>query len=74
MKIKTEIEEPKKLKKVEELQIIVNDIIFRLNNAYQLRNPIEIDNVNKETEVHEDSGGHTVYTDVSEIIKKILNK
>jgi hypothetical protein len=38
------------------------------------RGIILIDNVNKETEVHEDSGGHTVYTDVSEIIKKLLNK
>ena len=50
-KLKTELKESKKLKKVDDLQIIVNDIIFRLNNAYQMRNPIEIDNVNKELEL-----------------------
>jgi dTDP-4-amino-4,6-dideoxygalactose transaminase len=38
------------------------------------RGIILIDNVNKDSEIHEDSGNHTNYTDVSNIIKKILNK
>jgi dTDP-4-amino-4,6-dideoxygalactose transaminase len=37
------------------------------------RGIILIDNVNKNTEVHEDSGNHTSYTDVSEIMKKLKN-
>jgi dTDP-4-amino-4,6-dideoxygalactose transaminase len=37
------------------------------------RGIILIDNVNKDSEIHEDSGNHTNYTDVSNIIKKILN-